>query len=476
MKLVPHFDPELVKKFKDETMHPRRHPGRVLTPAYKVPEKIYESIKKVLEDESIACLRNDAIILTNYLQERLRPVEQEEVAQKAQLMKDRVAEKYNISNAKKLSPKVIDKAKKEVVKSLLRHTYIWTAMDFSGYLCYTYLVGRSAAEYAIVSTIFAEINKRDPSFQPKSVFDFGSGVGTVIWASHGVWEDSIEEYYCVDSSSKMQDISRQILALEQPKKRLVKAQVYFRQFLPISSQRKYNIVVSAFSLLELPDAKSRLETLSNLWDKTQDYLVLVELGTHGGFQVINEARDFLLGLFSKGRKHSFDSHVFAPCPHDMKCPKMSRNEKCFFQKAFIQNPFDNKERRAKETYSYVVLKKGKREPDDPQWPRILEPVLVRTEHSHCRICTAHGTYEDICFSKSRHEKLPYWSVRMSEWGDRLPITDFSKVPTLSNEPPELIPKPHIQNAQPSENADKSQTQEVLDFREDGSKEQKDNNT
>lgn len=76
---------------------------------------------------------------------------------------------------------MIDKAKKEVVKSLLRHTYIWTAMDFSGYLCYTYLVGRSAAEYAIVSTIFAEINKRDPSFQPKSVFDFGSGVGTVIW-------------------------------------------------------------------------------------------------------------------------------------------------------------------------------------------------------------------------------------------------------------------------------------------------------
>lgn len=49
MKLVPHFDPEIVKKFKDETMHPRRHPGRVLTPAYKVPEKIYESIKKVLE-------------------------------------------------------------------------------------------------------------------------------------------------------------------------------------------------------------------------------------------------------------------------------------------------------------------------------------------------------------------------------------------------------------------------------------------
>lgn len=51
--------------------------------------------------------------------------------------------------------------------------------------------------------------------------------------------------------------------------------------------------------------------------------------------------------------------LFLQCPHDMKCPKMSRNEKCFFEKAFIQNPFDNKERRAKETYSYVVLKKGK---------------------------------------------------------------------------------------------------------------------
>lgn len=45
------------------------------------------------------------------------------------------------------------------------------------------------------------------------------------------------------------------------------------------------MVVSAYSLMELPDAKNRLSVLSKLWKKTNKYLVIVEQGTNAGFKV-----------------------------------------------------------------------------------------------------------------------------------------------------------------------------------------------
>ncbi|OON21151.1 hypothetical protein X801_02957 [Opisthorchis viverrini] len=68
--------------------------------------------------------------------------------------------------------------------------------------------------------------------------------------------------------------------------------VYHRRFMPSSSQH-YDLVVSAHSLMELPGTKSRHRVLSNLWNRTTDFLVLVEQGTKAGFAAILEARDWL---------------------------------------------------------------------------------------------------------------------------------------------------------------------------------------
>ena len=47
--------------------------------------------------------------------------------------------------------------------------------------CVQYLVKRFAPEYAALVRIFNEIKIRAPDFQPKSLFDCGSGVGTATW-------------------------------------------------------------------------------------------------------------------------------------------------------------------------------------------------------------------------------------------------------------------------------------------------------
>lgn len=56
------------------------------------------------------------------------------------------------------------------------------------------------------------------------------------------------------------------------------------------------MVVSSYTLMELPSQRSRVQVIENLWNKTQDLLVLVERGTVSGFATILEARNLILTL------------------------------------------------------------------------------------------------------------------------------------------------------------------------------------
>lgn len=56
------------------------------------------------------------------------------------------------------------------------------------------------------------------------------------------------------------------------------------------------MVVSSYSLMELPNQRSRVQVIENLWNKTQDLLVLVETGSRDGFATILEARNLILTL------------------------------------------------------------------------------------------------------------------------------------------------------------------------------------
>lgn len=66
--------------------------------------------------------------------------------------------------------------------------------------------------------------------------------------------------------------------------------------------------MSAYSLLELPSRQARLETVLNLWNKTEKYLVIVEQGSNAGFKTMLEARDFIL----HAKKERPVGHIFSP--------------------------------------------------------------------------------------------------------------------------------------------------------------------
>jgi ribosomal protein RSM22 (predicted rRNA methylase) len=55
-----------------------------------------------------------------------------------------------------------------------------------------------------------------------------------------------------------------------------------------------------------------------------------------------------------------------------------------------------------QTNISVVL--GPRPDTDIQWPRVVRPVLVRSGHTICRLCTQEGKLEEIIITRAKYSK------------------------------------------------------------------------
>ncbi|GAA36328.2 methyltransferase-like protein 17 mitochondrial [Clonorchis sinensis] len=306
----------------------------------------------------------------------------------------------------------------------------WKSITYSGHNCELYLTARLAPNFASVCRVLYEIRKRCPKFIPRNLFDFGSGLGTVTWAVNTVWPvGCVKEHLMFEPSADMTRLSEFMLQ----KNLVVKSPetifpgVYHRRFLPANSQQ-YDLVVSAHSLMELPGTKSRHRVLSNLWNKTSDFLVLVEQGTKAGFTAILEARDWLV------TEGGGDVFFFAPCPHKLICGKADSVCNISVQYYPFGLTVENNEP-STELISYLVVSRGDwrrhQSPvieEDPQFlPRLVsyglnsEKVLVHD------ICLPDGNVERTSFSKKSTDKPLYYYLRHAKAGDILPCvqrTDF----------------------------------------------------
>ena len=83
-------------------------------------------------------------------------------------------------------------------------------------------------------------------------------------------------------------------------------------FITLKFQVKFDLVVCAHTLLELPSAETRLQTVLSLWHKTSDYLVFVEHGSRASYNILMEVRDFLFSLSEGDEQPNLHGHVFAP--------------------------------------------------------------------------------------------------------------------------------------------------------------------
>ncbi|GFS16093.1 methyltransferase-like protein 17, mitochondrial [Elysia marginata] len=270
------------------------------------------------------------------------------------------------------------------------------------------------------------ISKRDPDFRPTSIFYHGSKVGAGIWASNEIWE-TIGEHYCVDENTHMNTIARLLLQDGNEQERVMSIPgVHFRNFNPSPKQNKFSMVVCAYNLMEQPSSEDRIQLVQELWEMTQSYLVLIEVGTGAGFRLINEARDILLKISDQdNHEKTLSGHLFAPCPHDELCPKSRvKNQQCLTECTMKNVDFTKKtvpeKSKSNVKYSYIIIKKGSRK-TGTAWPRVLHQVKAQ-RHTHCHLCLPCGELQHVIISKAKYERHLYSCARHINQGDFLPVS------------------------------------------------------
>ncbi|XP_068097289.1 ribosome assembly protein METTL17, mitochondrial isoform X2 [Hyperolius riggenbachi] len=380
----------------------RKHPGILHMNIVHLPKEAVDAARSIMKNCSIR--QEQVSSLKNYLWSRKCPVEDSDLRLKASQLEDEFKER--LQNESEMDP--VDreeKIKNQVLNALRKSTYNWQPLNYSQHIGLVYLAARFDGGYAAVTRALYEINKRVPDFKPLTLMDFGSGVGTVIWAAHALWGNSVKEYMCVDTSASMNNLSEMILRGGSETSRMHIHGVYFRQFLPVSPKVQYDLVISAFSLNELPNFAARQKTIQALWRKTGGFLVLVENGTREGHRLLMEARDIVLR-----------------CPHQLECPKLSENSKvpCNFVQKYQSFPLSWNSQQQWEKFSFLILSRGIVGGDDKHWPRVIGDVLLRPRHVHCHTCGSDGKLHHDVITSNRHGKDLYRCARICKLGDRLP--------------------------------------------------------
>uniref|UniRef100_A0A452R6N7 Ribosome assembly protein METTL17, mitochondrial n=1 Tax=Ursus americanus TaxID=9643 RepID=A0A452R6N7_URSAM len=375
----------------------RQHPGILRLPCVEVPQALAAAAQFLLLEYSMPNVEKKVQALTNYLWSRRLPVEPEELRRRAVHLEEKFLENPDLLQ-------VEEKLREAVLRALRKTTYHWQELSYNESLSLVYMAARLDGGFAAVSRAFHEIRARVPEFQPQTLMDFGSGTGSVTWAAHSAWGQSLREYMCVDSSAAMLVLAEKLLKGGSESGEPYVPGVFFRQFLPVSPKVQFDVVVSAFSLSELPSKADRTELVQTLWRKTSHFLILVENGTKAGHCLLMDARDLVLKGKEKSPLDPRPGFVFAPCPHELPCPQLTASKPlaCSFSQAYHCIPFSwNKKKQKEEKFSMVILARGSPE-EANRWPRITQPILKRPRHVHCHLCCPDGHIQHAVITARQH--------------------------------------------------------------------------
>ncbi|TFK26729.1 3-methyl-2-oxobutanoate hydroxymethyltransferase [Coprinopsis marcescibilis] len=268
------------------------------------------------------------------------------------------------------------------------------------------------AHYSAIFTVFEHMKHRlGPNWEVDRVLDWGSGCGSGLWASLFSFQpphrsdmldiesakSTIRSYVGIDKRQGLVTTAKKILDVIPTSENLsVKFHKTFSQDeRGEAEQANKTIALSAFVLSTLPTTLARKALVKEMWESGADTLVLIDHSTREGFDVIGQAREYLL---RRGRKEvaAFEaeslsasgeadaenrapsnikststprgSYVVAPCPHDGACPLLSNGSSrlvCGFSQrlqrpAFVRLTKHSGVGHEDVGYSYTVIKRGGR--------------------------------------------------------------------------------------------------------------------
>ncbi|CAI5437646.1 unnamed protein product [Caenorhabditis angaria] len=450
---------------------------------FNLPPKALDGLRSAILNcsRSAKQLQNEADQLTQQLEQRKFP--QSPLALKK--VRDEIKQKIKMSK-KAGDEEILDddssqaqaqrhNMRNEVDKVLKKFSFNWKPLDIqSKEAAASYWLSRFAPNYAEISRCLEELN-RDSDFVPQSVLDFGCGSASAYWAVTSKWPDAkIHDFTMVDSSDSMTRFAIDtIMNHNNPEDvSFTQKNILFRRSLTTSKSTNYDLVIAHRVLCEIGSSESRLEIIEQLWKKTNKYLILVESSQSAAFAAILEAREFLLkagncvdferllGELQEKNELSQDvieivrnssmsdyekyellaeklcpnivetiptllpkATVFAPCPHDLKCP-LGIMTPCTFMTRFQTIRADGKrsEREKDGTeqskFTFIIFEKSPRRLDQTSPDRILKNRKLGG-HATCDVCTKFNGLQRLTLSK-KHGKL-YSALKSMKDGDILPL-------------------------------------------------------
>ncbi|CAN0908883.1 Methyltransferase-like protein 17, mitochondrial [Linum grandiflorum] len=236
--------------------------------------------------------------IKSYLKELEEPHMKKKVLRLSQSFKE--IKDANLMLTANTSKELVDDPFKSMESSQrwkIRSAYGDIGLKYSDSETVAYVASRMPAVYSACYRVLSEVGRRLPDFTPSRVLDFGAGTGSAFWAMKEVWPKSIKKVNLVEPSQSMQRAGRSLIqgmkdlplihgydSIQDLSKNLKK------------SEREHDLVIASYVLGEIPSMKDRITTVRQLWDLTDDVLVLVEPGTPQGFSIISQMRSHILWM------------------------------------------------------------------------------------------------------------------------------------------------------------------------------------
>lgn len=440
------FHEDFAEKLANEELKYRKHPGKRKSPCVWLPALHEMSAKRAVSKYLNNSFRERVVKHERSFHSIQLPDEPEDLQVKGALIREKVAKLYPVSNLMEPDERefVMKKRQEKFDRDMKLTTKTWRQIEYDEETSAVYCASRFTANYAVLRWVLTDLAKLDVNFAPKTLFDFGSGLGTTMHVANEIWPGKINEHMNIDLSKPMIDLCDFILRNGDESRPQMYPGVYYREYLPLSSAIKYDLVVSAFTLLELPSRKARIEAIEALWQKTSDVLVIIESGSRAGFSCVLEARNLILQDAGYDVNKSFyelqpearrlqpldpyslpSAYIEGPCPHHFACPRLFTGGPilCNFPVSYI--PFDigiGSRDIKHDFFSYVILRKGKKTLQGKSiWPRVNQRVLKKNRFAICRMCCPDGSIKELTVTKKKHRGDMYKMVRRADWGDILPI-------------------------------------------------------
>jgi ribosomal protein RSM22 (predicted rRNA methylase) len=264
-----------------------------------------------------------------------------------------------------------------------------------------YLVTRFPATFAAASYVFNEARRCLGDFH--SLLDLGAGPGTALIAATEAGF-SLQKATLIEENKEF---------LEQGSSWCPNfAKREYKDLLKIEQLPEHEVSVFCYSLGEIPRKKQR-NLLKMAWEASQKALILIEPGTPSAFKNILEARKDLIEM---------GGNVLAPCPHNLQCPLILKNDWCHFSVRLQRTSLHRKIKGGNlgyedEKFCYMILAKN---PPIKTYPRIIKSPKKHAGYVELELCTKEGIIEKKISSR---DKDKFKIAKDLNWGELCYLED-----------------------------------------------------